>query len=88
MAGVALVALSCGWAVKFVGIHVSLQRTGLTVRREWASVDTWLAGQEIALDTPAKRALTRQLERDALSQAAPRPWPDVRWANTWFDETQ
>ncbi len=83
-----LTLLSSVWSVKFVGIHYSVRKESLSIRKEWAQVDRWLERQEIVLDTPAKRLVKRTLETDALRKAPVAPWPDLPWSRDWFDETQ
>lgn len=84
----ALTVLSAAWAVKFIGIHYSVRKESVAVRREWADVDRWMARQEIVLDTPAKRVVKEALEMDALRRAPVAPWPRLPWRADWFDETQ
>ena len=83
-----LTLLSSVWAVKFVGIHYSVRKESLSIRKEWAEVDRWLERQEIVLDTPGKRLVKRTLEVDALKKAPVAPWPMLPWSRDWFDETQ
>jgi hypothetical protein len=87
-AAVLLLVLSGAWAIKLVGIHFSIRKQSLSVRREWAEADRWLERQEIALDTPAKRAVKQALEVDALRMTPVPPWPRLPWPANWFDETQ
>lgn len=84
----ALGALAGGWAVKEVGIHCSVWRNAVNVRREWAFVDRWLARQSISLDTPRQRALKAALEREALVKLPPPAFPEFPWSPAWFDENQ
>jgi hypothetical protein len=87
-AAVVLVLLSTGWAIKLVGIHFSIRKSAIAVRREWATVDMWLEREEIVLDSPRKIALKRALETDAIRREPPAPWPTLPWPASWFDETQ
>lgn len=87
-ATLALAVLSAAWGVKMVGIHYSIRKESISVRREWARVDQWLAEQEIALNTPRKLAVKRALEADALRRDPAPPWPQLPWSVTWFDEEQ
>ena len=84
----ALTMLTTAWAIKFIGIHYSVRKESVSVRKEWAQVDQWLARQEIVLDTPAKRAVKNALETDALTRLPVPPWPRLPWSPGWFDETQ
>lgn len=84
----ALTVLSSAWAVKFIGIHYSVWKESISIRKEWAQVDRWLERQEIVLDTPAKRRVKEALEVDALSTDPVAPWPELPWSRDWFDETQ
>jgi hypothetical protein len=88
MATIALMLLSGAWAIKLVGIHFSIRKEAISVRREWADADAWLVKQETVLDTPAKRAVKRALEVDALTMTPVPPWPELPWKADWFDETQ
>ncbi|MEQ1895986.1 MAG: hypothetical protein ABL971_01205 [Vicinamibacterales bacterium] len=88
LAVVGLTVLSSAWAVKFVGIHNSVRKESISIRREWAQVDRWLERQAIVLDTPAKQLVKRRLEADALRKAPVAPWPELPWSRDWFDETQ
>jgi len=88
VAAVALLLLSSAWAIKLVGIHFSIRKEAISVRREWALVDDWLARTKLALDSPAKQALKHALETDALRKVPVAPWPSLPWPNDWFDETQ
>ena len=83
-----LTGLSSMWAVKFIGIHHSVRKESISVRKEWAQVDRWLERQEIVLDTPAKRRVKEMLETDALNREPVAPWPVLPWSRDWFDETQ
>ena len=83
-----LTGLSSKWAVKFIGIHHSVRKESISVRKEWAQVDRWLERQEIVLDTPAKRRVKEMLETDALNREPVAPWPVLPWSRDWFDETQ
>ncbi len=87
-AAVALLLLSTAWAVKFVGIHFSIRKEAISIRREWAEVDRWMERTGIVLDSPRKRALKQALEIDALRKTPVAPWPSLPWPTSWFDETQ
>jgi hypothetical protein len=84
----ALTLLSSAWTVKLVGVHFSLHAQARALRREWAFVDDWMVRNRFALDSPAKQALKRTLEADALRMTPPGPWPRLPWSTHWFDETQ
>ncbi|MGE0391949.1 MAG: hypothetical protein AB7I25_01635 [Vicinamibacterales bacterium] len=88
VAAAALLVLSSAWAIKLVGIHFSIRKEAIAVRREWAMVDDWVARTDGALDSPAKRRLKEALEADALRKTPVAPWPALPWPNDWFDETQ
>ena len=83
-----LTGLSSMWAVKFIGVHHSVRKESISIRKEWAQVDRWLERQEIVLDTPAKRRVKEALETDALNTEPVAPWPQLPWSRDWFDETQ
>jgi hypothetical protein len=88
VAAMALTVLSAAWSVKFIGIHYSIRKESIAVRKEWAQVDGWLAREGSALNTPAKRSVKGLLEMDALRRQPVAPWPALPWSVDWFDETQ
>lgn len=88
LVAVAVVVLSSVWAIKVVGIHYSIRKEAIAVRREWAFVDEWAARSEMELTSPAKQRLKRALEVDALSKMPVAPWPELPLPPEWFDETQ
>lgn len=87
-ATILLAALSSAWAVKFIGVHYSIRKEAISVRKEWAWVDQWLERQEIVLDTPAKRGVKARLESAALTSDPAPPWPSLPVPPSWFDEIQ
>ena len=84
----ALTVLSSVWAVKLIGVHHSIRKESISVRKEWTRVDQWLVEQDIVLDTPGKVSVKRVLEADALRRGPVLPWPELPWSVTWFDEEQ
>lgn len=85
---VLVTVLAAGWGIKQIGVHYAVRKQIDDVRTEWTQVDRWLAAQEIALDTPEKRALKETLERAALTAAPAPSWPVFPWPRSWFDEDQ
>jgi hypothetical protein len=84
-AAVVLVALSAGWAVRFVAAQLDLRASAETVRLEWAYVDVWMADQGVTPSTDHGRAIVQRLQDDAVSAHAGRPRLTGRWL-TWFEE--
>lgn len=86
---VVVVLVACGWTIRFLGIHYSLQMRELTVRNEWAYYEDWVEKQQFqtpftARETAIQQALRRQAIRGAsgIRQFAS-PWP-----RRLFDITQ
>jgi hypothetical protein len=74
-----LAVVSCTWAIRAVGIHAALARTGFQVREQWAYVDDWLARSGFHDMKPSERALLRHLRDDAVIRHPARPPIDERW---------
>ncbi len=84
-----MVVLACGWTVRLVGIHYSLQVRELSVRNEWAYYDDWERKQQFEVAFTAEETTIRQ----ALRRQAIRGSRDVRqfvsrWPARLFDVTQ
>lgn len=88
LTGLVVLSLSSAWAVKVVGIHFSIRKEAVSVRREWSEVDRWMERTNLKLDSPGKQALKQALESDALKKAPVAPWPSLPLSPDWFDETQ
>jgi hypothetical protein len=71
-----LILVSAGWAVRLVGLHVSLRDQAARVREDWATADQELGAAAIGALTPGGLALKHQLQQDALTI---RPWPPGLW---------
>jgi hypothetical protein len=56
---------SAGWAVRYVGIHAALDRTGFVVRQQWTRIDELVPLWRNTL-TPRELALKQQLQDDAI----------------------
>ncbi len=64
-------ATACGWAVRLVGIHYSLQVRDLTTRNEWVYSSTWLEQlQESNPLTPKDEEIRQSLWRAAIRGGA------------------
>jgi hypothetical protein len=73
-----LAVLSCGWAVRAVGIHASLADTALDVRDQWVYVDDWISSRRFPMPPPVM-ALKQQLQDDALLRHPGKPLLRERW---------
>jgi hypothetical protein len=77
------VLLGVTWSVRHTAAHAYLRQQAIVVRNEWAYVDSWLDGQNMAVDDARSRALLRQLRDDALIRH-PSP-PSFPVDSRWFD---
>jgi hypothetical protein len=84
-----LLVVACGWTVRFVGVHYSLQVRELSVRNEWAYYQDWADRQQFAEPfTPAENAIRDSLRRQAIRGASGVRQVPTRWPSRLFDITQ
>jgi hypothetical protein len=79
-AAVFCLLLSVGWSIRLISTHLQLRDAAVTVRNEWATVDSWIVLQRMDVGSPRAQHLLRTLRADALdvSPAASRLTPPAR----------
>jgi hypothetical protein len=86
---VAVLVAACGWTVRLIGVHYSLQVRDLTVRNEWAYYQDWEDRQQFATPFTAEETTVRNaLRRDAIRGASRVRQFESGWANRILDVTQ
>jgi hypothetical protein len=85
----ALVAVACGWTMRLVGVHYSLQVRELSVRNEWAYYQDWEDKQQFETPFTAQEiAIRDELRRDAIRGAGGVRLFQSRWPARLLDVTQ
>jgi hypothetical protein len=86
---VVLLIAVCGWTVRLIGVHYSLQVRELTVRNEWAYYQDWADRQQFATPFTANETAVRDaLRRDAIRGARGVRQFESGWASRVLDVTQ
>ncbi len=84
-----IVVAACGWTLRFVGVHYSLQLRELTVRNEWAYYDDWKRKQHFEVPFTAQEdAIQQSLRRQAIRGSSGVRQFASRWPARLFDVTQ
>lgn len=78
--GVVLFITSVGWTMRSAGLHHALRASAFKTRNDWVAVPAQ------PIDTPAARALIRQLRQDALDTRVVAPYFIPAWEERWFEE--
>ena len=79
MAWAFLAVLSCGWAVRTVGLHAALSETSAKVRDEWAYVDEFMVRWGFSESDSRAVALKRHLQDDAIVRHPAKPSIRQEW---------
>ncbi len=81
-----LFVLSCGWAVRSVGLAYNMHRAAYNHRNDWVTVEQWLRNEQIDL-SPSDAEFVRTFKREMLATPVPPPFFVYgRWMDRYFDE--
>ena len=87
LAALALVVLSAGWAVRFVGIHYRLREKAFLNRNDWTEVVVGEGHAEVNVATyPEAGAMIERLRRDALTMRVANPIFNPPYLDRYFEE--
>ena len=85
----AMMIVACGWGIRLVGIHYSLQVRELSVRNEWAYYEDWEDKQDFEVPfTPEEVAIRDSLRRQAIRGSSNVRRLESRLADQFLDVTQ
>lgn len=84
-----MLVVACGWTLRLMGVHYSLQSRELTVRNEWAYYDDWERKQHFEVPfTAQEMAIVQSLRRQAIRGSGGVRQFTSRWPDRLFDVSQ